>query len=144
MGWSAAQRTRLAVEKSILEKYFPGHVTWIDPQGNTKVEVAMTTNDGNSYRLRIYLPPDFPNSLPDMVVAYSQESMPDWDASSDTHTWGKDKYGLLQICHYRSSQWTSKSSLYEVFMKGRLWLETYEGWRRTRMPMNYFLGEMIE
>ena len=140
MSWSAAQRARLASEKSILEKYFPGRVTWIDPQGSTKVEVAMTTTDGNNYRLRVHLKPDFPNSIPDMVVSYSEERMPDWVSSSVTHTWGKDRYGQLEICHCRPRHWTDKFSLFEVFIKGRIWLEAYECWRRTGMTMDNLLS----
>jgi hypothetical protein len=73
MPWTVAQRNRLATEKRILERFFPGRVTWIDPTGDTKVEVLLNTNNGNKYCLRIYLKSeeesssDFPNSVPDMV-----------------------------------------------------------------------------
>ena len=145
MGWTQAQRQRLAVEKAVLEKYFPGRVKWIDPTGDTKVEVGFNTNNGNGYRLRIYLHKDsnsdFPNSMPDMVVADSSKPMPDWGKRSITHTLGR-RDDFLQICHYHPSRWTDRSSLYEVFMKGRVWLEAYEGHLRTGENMNYFLGEM--
>ena len=140
MGWSQEQRRRLNVEKGILEKYFPGRVKWIDPTGDTKVEVELKTNNGNRYRLRVYLTGDFPNSLPDMVVSDSPKPMPDWSGSS-SHTLGK-RDGFLRLCHYRSSRWTAQSSIYEVFMKGRIWLEAYEGHLRTGKNMDYFLGEM--
>jgi hypothetical protein len=141
MSWSQAQRDRLAAEKSVLDHSFPGCVKWIDPIGDTKVEVALKTNNDNEYTLKIYIGRDFPNSIPEMVVVSSPKPMPDWECSSTTHTlWKRD--GYLQICHYHSSQWTDRSSLYEVVMKGRVWLEAYEGHLRTGNPMNYFLREM--
>ena len=140
MPWSPAQRQRLAAEKSVLEHYFPGCVKWIDPTGNTKVEVTLKTNNENQYTLRVYIG-GFPNSVPDMVVVSSPKPMPDWEGSYANHTLSK-RDGFLRICHYHSSQWTDRSSLYEVFMKGRVWLEAYEGHLRTGQPMNYFLREM--
>ena len=77
MPWTPGQRNRLVLEKNILEKYFPGRVQWIDPQGDTKVEVSLNTNNGHRYRVRIYLKAagssssDFPNSVPDMVGFWS-------------------------------------------------------------------------
>ena len=72
MPWTPVQRNRLATEKRVLEHFFPGKVTWIDPTGDTKVEVLLNTNNGHKYCLRIYLKStdgssDFPNSVPDMV-----------------------------------------------------------------------------
>ncbi|XP_028405119.1 uncharacterized protein LOC114527618, partial [Dendronephthya gigantea] len=138
--WSHAQRQRLAAEKSVLEHYFPGCVRWIDPTDNTKVEITLKTNNDNEYILRIYIG-DFPNSVPDMVVVSSPNPMPDWGSSYSNHTLTR-RDGYLRICHYHYSQWTDRSSLYEVVMKGRVWLEAYEGHLRTGQPMNYFLREM--
>ena len=147
MGWTKSQRKRLAAEKTVLEHFFSGDVTWIDPMGDTKVEVSMKTNNGKQYRLRVYLKnedgssADFPNSVPDMVVSASPSRMPNWDTSSSTHTLGR-RDGFLKICHYHDQKWTDRSSLYEVFMKGRVWLEAYEGHLRTGNGMDYYLKEM--
>ena len=140
MPWSQAQRERLAAEKSVLDHYFSGCVKWIDPTGDTKVEVKLKTNNGNEYTLRIYIG-NFPNAIPDMVVVSSPKPMPNWHGDPNTHTLLK-RDGYLRICHYHYSQWTDRCSLYEVVMKGRVWLEAYEGHLRTEQPMNYFLREM--
>ena len=42
MPWSATQQKRLGFEKNLLEKYFRNRVTWIDPTGNTRVEVRVS------------------------------------------------------------------------------------------------------
>ena len=68
MPWSATQRQRLAFEKSLLEKYFRNRVSWIDPTGETMVEVRVTCSNDKQYTLRVYLPQDYPNSVPQMIV----------------------------------------------------------------------------
>ena len=53
MPWSAIQRQRLDP---------------IDPTGDTKVEVRVTCSNDKQHTLRVYLPSDYPNSVPDMIV----------------------------------------------------------------------------
>lgn len=142
MGWTEAQRRRLSAEKAVLQKNFPGRVKWINPTGDTKVEVEVNTNNGKSYSLRIYLNADFPHSVPEMVVSKSPNPMPDWCTSYKNHTLSKRDGFVNIICHYRSEYWTSQLSLYEVFIKGRIWLEAHEGHLRTGQSMDYFLREM--
>ena len=141
MPWSEAQRHRLAAEKSILDHYFSGCVKWIDPTGDTKVEVNLKTNNDNRYTVRLYIG-DFPNSVPDMVVISSPKPMPNWGSSAAAYTLGK-RDGYLKICHYHYSHWTDRSTLYAVVMKGRIWLEAYEGYLRTGQPINYFLAPRL-
>ena len=142
MPWTSYQTQRLAVEKDKLEKYFPRKVRWIDPTGNTKVDVTMTTNSNQVYCLRLYVPRDFPNSVPVMVVKSSPRPMPNWSGSGSTHTLGRNFEGFLKICHYLDSRWSSRVTFYEVFMKGRLWLEAYEGHLSTGRPLDYYLSHM--
>ncbi len=142
MPWTPDQRQRLALEKDILEKYFPGKVEWVDPTGNTKVDVTMITNSNQTYCLRLYVPRDFPNCLPFMVVKSSPRPMPNWGDHNASHTLGRSNEGFLKICHYRSSHWNGQHTFYEVFVKGRLWLEAYEGHISTGNSIDYYLGHM--
>lgn len=140
MFWTARQHRRILDEKEILSIYFPGRVTWLD--GLTKVDVKMTTNDNNDYKLRVYLPEDHPNSVPDLVITESTMPLPSWENNGLTHTL-KRRDGCLTICHYRASRWNpQEQNLYDVFMKGRLWLEAFEAHLRTSLPMGEFLKEM--
>jgi hypothetical protein len=143
MPWTPAQQHRLAVERGILERYFPGKVQWIDPtiSGQTKIEIEMISNSNQVYRLRAYVPPDYPNSLPDLVVASSPRPMPDWGASDTKHTLGR-RDGYLKICHYYSPRWDSQHTFYEIFVKGRVWLEAYEGHLQTGENLDFYLGHM--
>ena len=139
MSWSKVQRSRILEERDILNAYFPSRVTWRD--GATNVEIRMTTNSDNEYCLRVYLPDDFPNSVPDMVITESPQPMPDWQSGSQTHT-RKRRDGFLRICHYRRARWDCDNYLYHVFLKGRLWLEAYEAHLRTSEPVDQFLRQM--
>ena len=59
MPWSQAHQTRLAHEKGLLENHFRGRVTWIDPRGDTRVEIQVTYTNDKQYVLRIYIPSDY-------------------------------------------------------------------------------------
>lgn len=146
MPWSSAQQSRLGVERGLLDNYFPNRVTWIDPSGGTKVEVRMTTSNDKSYTLRIYLPEDFPNSIPSLVIKNPSPTRSRsgnvLDKFTDTwHTYGT-RDGYTQICHYRPEQWSSANTLYQVFIKGLIWLEAYEVHLRTGNPINTYLRDM--
>lgn len=146
MPWSAVQQNRLAVEKSLLESYFRNRVTWIDPGHQTKVEVRVTCSNDKQYTLRVYLPSDFPNSCPNMVVKTSSklrarnghllEEYP-----GDNHL-GYTIDGYTGICHFRPNWWKGENTLYQVFMKGLIWLEAYEAHLRTGQPLSQYLSEM--
>lgn len=149
MGWSIDQQKRLGLEKQVLKTYFQDKVRWIDPTvcGGTKVEVQMKTSNNRNFTLRVYLPKDFPNSCPEMVVCSPSSPLVKNDgtvlkfSSYGDHTLGT-KDGMTQLCHYRTNKWTSINTLYQVFMKGLLWLEAYEGHRASGEPISNFLREM--
>jgi len=146
MPWSASQRQRLGFEKNLLEQYFPNRVTWIDPTGDTKVEVRVTCTNDRQYTLRVYLPADFPNSVPDMIVKTpSMCRLTRRDGSelvgSPDHVYGS-RDGCTQICHFRPNLWRSDNTLYQVVMKGLIWLEAYQAHLRTGSNLSTYLSEM--
>ena len=145
MVWSPVQRDRLAIEKETLEQYFRLGVTWIDPQGETKVEVLLKSNGDREYILRVYIPADFPNSCPALVVASPQKlllknGMRLPQVSNSFHTL-EDTHGFHRICHFYPPDWTPDITFYQVFMKGRVWIEAYEAHLETGEDMDVYLGE---
>ena len=50
--------------------------------------------------------------------------------------------GLTEICHFNSSQWMSQNTLYQILMKGRLWLEAYEIHLQTGEDLEKYLPHM--
>ena len=145
MPWSASQQKRLAMEKELLEKYFRNRVTWIDPGHQTKVEVQVTCSNDRQYTLRLYVPEDYPNSCPNLVVkapmlrAYSGVYLHHYPG--DNHT-GYNIESYSGICHFRPNLWRANNTLYQVFMKGLIWLEAYQAHLRTGQPMSKYLSEM--
>ena len=147
MPWSPDQIRRLAIERQILDSYFPGRVTWISPHHSAKVEVKLQTNNDKNYALRVYLPGDFPNSCPIVVVAspaslVQRNGQPLPENSSSFHTLG-DVDGHIAICHFYPPLWNTQNTLFQVFLKGRLWIEAYEGHLATGQTLDVFLPEQV-
>ncbi|WP_341736740.1 hypothetical protein [Microcoleus sp. CAWBG640] len=147
MTWTQLQQQRLQVERQILKKYFPSF-SWINPgdSNNTRVEGNVCTNAGNVYTLRVYVPSDFPNSRPDMVVTspypcrgYRGKDLKEYGLSGTMHTLDP-RDGYVKICHYR--EWLPNLTVYLVVLKGRIWLEALEGHRRTGQAIDSFLPHM--
>ena len=132
MGWSLTQRKRLAFENSIIKTYFyPNEIEWIDRNDDTKLEIDVTCSSDSNYTLRIYLPPDYPNSCPAMVVRSSsgllrRKNGTFLDSNSGTDHTLSSKDGYTQICHFLPRSWKGDKTLFEIIMKGRTWLEAYE------------------
>lgn len=148
MSWSAQQRTRLGFEKDIIDGKL-NNVTWINPTsaGNTRVEWRVNTNNGNNYTLRVYVPEGFPNECPTLVVSSPSSVLRKFDmsllnsASTQDHVYGVHD-GLTEICHFDKSRWSSENTIYQVLMKGRIWLEAYEIHRRTGEHLEKYLAHM--
>ena len=122
---------------------------WINPTsaGNTRVEWRVNTNNGNSYTLRVYISTDYPNGCPKLVVSSPSSPLRKKDGSQLISGSSKDHIyssydGLTQICHFNTSKWTSENTIYQVLMKGRIWLEAYEIHLRTGEYLEKYLAHM--
>jgi hypothetical protein len=97
---SYIQRNRMKIETEVLKKYFP-KFRWIPEDDPESLEVELTTNSGKRYQLTLYLPSDYPNSQPEMVVsrprplrAYSEagECESDLEDYDDEEDYDDDDY----------------------------------------------------
>ena len=143
MPWTNYQLRRLQHEKEILAKYFPGRVKWSTVNGSTKVQILMTSNSNRNYTLAILLTNDFPHDCPKLLVESPLSLMQHNGMllphnSQEFHTLA-DRSGLVSICHFVPNAWTNENTLYQVFMKGRLWIEGYEGHLATGRNMDFYL-----
>ncbi len=143
--WTANQCQKLGFEKDLLDKYFQNRVTWIDPtrRGHTKVEVQVTCSNDKQYTLRVYVPSDYPNSCPDVVVKTlsklkARNGMNLEDYSVENYI-GRTRDGYMGIGHVRPDLLGNSNTLYKVVMKGLIWLEAYEAHLCTGQPMSSFL-----
>lgn len=150
MAWSYEQKNRLGVEKQLLDKYFKDRVTWNNPTSfDANVEIKMTSNSDRSYILRVYLEHDFPNSCPQMVLVSPENPLlrngdPLPIVSSVFHTIGMRGDGYIKLCHFIPEEWTNDNTLFQVFMKGRLWIEAYEGHLDTSKNIDEYLKHQSE
>lgn len=142
--WTHSQRKRLSVEKGLLEQYFAGRTKWLDHTNATKakVDIALNTNDNAEYVLRIYLTEDFPNSCPALAVVSPRLKLKDGGRFPEVHS----EFHTLEnveeyptICHFNPDSWTQEFTLYQVFMKGRLWLEAYSLYHKYGGTMDQYL-----
>ena len=138
-------RARLKYERRWLEKYYNGEkFPWHWRNGMAAFERDITTSKKNVYRLRILVGENYPDQLPELVVCSSPKPMPkskEWQGTHATHTWPQ-KYGLLQICFYRQVCWATENKLYQVFKKGKQWLEAYDEFLTTGKPIMESLPTM--
>ncbi|HKD97781.1 MAG TPA: hypothetical protein VKB69_09280 [Micromonosporaceae bacterium] len=144
MAWSTAQVSRLEFERAILRHYFPTF-EWHNPADaeHASVEGAVRANSGTTYRLRVYLSPQFPVICPDLVVSepsplrkHNGKAL--ITASGPMHTLDQ-RDGCTRICHFRPVFWAPQNTIYLVLLKGRIWLEAYEAHLRTGRPLDAFL-----
>lgn len=142
MGWSLVQQIRLQAERHALDKYLE-RFQWINPTDpdNTKVEGYLRINSKMFYKIRVYVPSDFPNSCPDMVVispsplkGYEGKVLNEPDYRMHILS---PREGYVKICHYRD--WSPILTIYQVVRKGRLWLEALEAHKQTGKPIDHFL-----
>lgn len=147
MSWSRVQQKRLLKERQILSQYFKAF-EWINPTDscNTCIEGDLLTNSKNKYQIRVYIPGDYPNSRPDMVVVspdpligFNGKNLLDFGADMKMHTLSP-RNGHVNICHYRD--WLPNLTLYLVVLKGRIWLEALDAYRNSGLEISEYLPHM--
>ena len=108
------------------------------------VEVNVLLTMGKQYVLRVYLPPNFPNSCPSMVVIAPDGILRRKDHSLLRFESRQDhvldsQHGYTRIAHFPPNNWVGNETLLEVVQKGLVWLEAYEMHLKEGYPINWFL-----
>ena len=135
-------QVRWSAELRELARSFPGF-TRQEVDAASRIDIPVRSNAGNRYVLRIYTLPGYPDVCPVMVVAHptplcDRNRQPMQEISGEMHTLGTYE-GMTEICHFRPSLWEADYSLQMVAMKGRIWLEAYEGHLRTGHTIDHWL-----
>ena len=140
---------RLQLEDRLLRRYFSTfRIQDLDGGPNLGAVGALQTNSDRIYRLWIPLK-SFPAVQPQMFVIsptlYDVHGVPlnMLGVRADMHLLSPDQHGHVQICHYNENQWRLDVTLYKVVMKGRIWLEAYEGHLRTGNSIDHYLRHML-
>ncbi len=148
MAWSQEQQNRLNKEWEILQKYFPDF-SFKTYGSQVCLEGWMTTNQKNLYQLRLYIPYDMPNSVPDVVILYPNpirdfyfKSLVDYGYSGTMHLLSP-RDGCPKICTYKATHWNPNRTFYNVLMKVRIWLEAFDGHKLTGNALDFYLKHQI-
>jgi hypothetical protein len=147
--WTKEQRVRLASEKQILAQELESF-WWEDltTKGSTTVQGDYRSSSGNSYRLCVRIPANYPDQMPNLYVispcplkGFKDKPFNNNESSHAMHTWFSDWNGYVKICHCKDEYWTASDTLFGVLMKGILWLEAFEAHRRNGKNIdNYSLS----
>jgi hypothetical protein len=138
---------RSRAEFALLGRHYRG----IRPSANTNgtlyypryVDIPMATNAGNRYLVRLFIPMAYPDKMPDMVVANPKPLLDYWrrplvSVDGSMHVLSAIE-GCTQLCHFSQSLWDASLTLLMVALKGGIWLEAYEGHRRTGNPLDHWI-----
>ncbi len=144
MGWTLEQQNRLNKEWEIIQKYFPNFAF---KNYNTQlcIEGWMYTNKKSGYCLRLYVPSDLPNSVPDVVITFPNPVTDYWGKSLTTYGYSgimhllAPRDGYPKICTYKSTYWNPNRTFYNVLMKVRIWLEALDGHKTTGKSLDNYL-----
>jgi ubiquitin-protein ligase len=140
-------QARLKIESTILNKFFPKRFAFVNINSSKAyVDVGVQTNSKKVYRMKIKLPPDYPNSVPKVFITYPEDlknyngvSLLSLSASHEMHILNPED-GYIQLCHYKSADWIpSHITIYKVILKCRIWLEGYEWHLRTGLSIDKFV-----
>ncbi len=138
---------RAATENALLEQYF-GKVYWFGDHTTVCAEVGLVTNSGTQYAVRLMLPDEYPDRLPEALIThprgltnYRGRDLADIGSSPEMHLL-PSRGPYASICHYHPARWAADMTLYKVVMKARIWLEAYEMHARTGKPLDSYLKHM--
>jgi hypothetical protein len=148
MAWSAEQQNRLNKEWEILEQYFPGF-QFVNADGRLCLDGWISTNSGMNYSLRLYVPYDVPNSVPDVIITNPNPVTDFWGRNLTIYQTNAQMHlltpinGYPKICTYKATYWNPNRTFYNVLMKVRIWLEALEGHKTTGQPLDHYLSHQI-
>jgi hypothetical protein len=145
VAWSAEQQNRLNKEWEIVQQYFP-QFEFVRSGVHLCLEGWMTTNGKAQYQIRLYVPSDLPNSVPEVVITWPSP-VTDFDGKSLTQYQHDARMHLLspkdgfpRICTYKSTHWNPNRTFYNVLMKVRVWLEALDAHKATSQPLDAYLS----
>ena len=105
------------------------------------LKMVVVTLSNNTYCLLAELK-SYPEKMPDLYVL-EELKMRDgkkMGLSSAMHCLGTAN-GRTRICYGNTSHWRPDTHLYDLYIKGKLWLEAYDYYMKTGTPIRDILIE---
>lgn len=137
-------QARYELERSVLAQKFPPNMYMFREMGtpNEHLLIGARTNYGNVYTLKIMLN-QHPVAVPDVYTTHplTYRNGRYLDVSHEMHCLGTEN-GKTKLCHYPSEVWSPRVSLYQVYIKCRLWLECYDAYHHTGQTIDQSIREI--
>ncbi|MEI6767130.1 MAG: hypothetical protein WCM76_15980 [Bacteroidota bacterium] len=140
--------SRLYREQQILEKFFPGCCTFINGDDGDYLDIWVKSNSASHYCLRIMLDM-FPERAPEMFLVHPKMLADNYGVeliSLGANCAAKllePSKGFLQLAYNNAAVWSQDLTLYEVTLKGITWVNAYEGYRRSGIPIHHMISDQI-
>lgn len=145
MVWTDSQQKRLYIEKLWIDQYFPNFQVK-NLTSDTYWLGGMTTNGGNKYQLHVQIPVNFPDQSPSLYIVspfplytYLGTKLADLGTSHIMHTF-EPSNGCVQMCLFRSENWSADYTIFKCLKKARIWLEAFDEHLRTGTDMCDLVG----
>lgn len=113
-------RPRWTVEQEKIHRKFSGFTIRVAKEGTrvTSVVGTLQTSYGNSYKIKISIPENYPYQIPSVSLDHKLESYCPHKFTNDS------------ICLMKSEQWSSSYSIAFIISKTAVWLNKYDYWKR--------------
>ncbi len=87
-----------------------------------------------AYQLKLIISEHYPDKMPELYITYptvlpkykNYGTINEESSSHQFHTCQNGPDGCVQICHFKSTIWDASKTCVGVFIKGILWLLSYE------------------
>lgn len=135
---------RRIVQETLLleERLGPYNYRWEDKHSDHSVMKAVVETASKKVYVLILELMGYPELMPDMYVMGElkyKNGEPMSKTSYSMHCYGYCD-GNTEICFGDSSEWSPQTSLFDLYIKGKIWLECYDGGHLvTGKPIDYYL-----
>ena len=123
--------SRIQIEQKIMSEEMPQFKFFRNGKEN-HIAGWQTTSTGNRYKLKLLIPPHYPDQVPHLYVhaprtlkMHKNGSINDLGSTHKFHTETNGPGGCVQICHFTSGTWDASHTTIGVMLMGILWLEAY-------------------
>ena len=128
----ALEASRISRE-NLLQYLHGRNIVCEEDSGTITVDLTVYTLTGTPYKLRLYIPRDFPDSLdPDLAVVHppcpqqrNGTAIPHDSPEFGTLGRTSDGYQILSVSYSRATR-SAAVFLHQIFIEGTLWVNAYE------------------
>ena len=138
---------RIRIEKAIMNQEIPSFE--LMGSGVSRYFIGWhTTGKSNRYQLKIQLSANYPDRVPALLVVSPKilkmqggGALNTQASSHSFHTLSNGPDGSVRVCHIGTQRWNASYTCVAVALQGMLWLEAYDEYLSTGIPVDSILQE---